>query len=202
MEIRARYGDESTVVAMTSYSWDDIQREAQDAGVSVHLAKPLSTAHTVGQLERIALRNERLCSGERRRASLVGRTVLLAEDMEVNADIMIDTLELEGIRADHARNGRVAVDVFQAGAPGTYAAILMDVRMPEMDGLAAARAIRSMDRADAKRIPVIALTANAFDEDVERSLGAGMNAHLSKPVEATRLVRLLGELVFEAEVSS
>ena len=75
----------------------------------------------------------------------------------------------------------------------------MDVRMPEMDGLEAASAIRAIDRADAKRIPIIALTANAFDEDVQRSLQAGMNAHLSKPVEPDHLYQTLGELIFEAE---
>ena len=93
----------------------------------------------------------------------------------------------------------IAVEMFQKSAPGTYAAILMDVRMPEMDGLEAAAAIRALNREDAKRIPIIALTANAFDEDVQRSLQAGMNAHLSKPVDPEQLIRVLGELVCEAE---
>ncbi|MBQ4382457.1 MAG: response regulator, partial [Oscillospiraceae bacterium] len=81
----------------------------------------------------------------------------------------------------------------------TFSAILMDVRMPELDGLEAAAAIRSLDREDAKRIPIIALTANAFDEDVQRSLQAGMNAHLTKPVEPEHLYQTLGELIYEAE---
>ena len=119
--------------------------------------------------------------------------------MEINAEIMTDTLEMENISADHAENGRIAVEMFQKSAPGTYAAILMDVRMPEMDGLEASAAIRALSRTDAKRIPIIALTANAFDEDVQRSLQAGMNAHLSKPVDPDQLIRVLGELVYEAE---
>ena len=89
--------------------------------------------------------------------------------------------------------------MFARSKPGTYAAILMDVRMPEMDGLEAAAAIRAMGRPDAKRIPIIALTANAFDEDVQSSMQAGMDAHLSKPVEMERLLEVLGELVFKAE---
>jgi len=137
--------------------------------------------------------------GEEPHAALAGRRVLLAEDMEINAEIMMDILELEEIAADHAENGRIAVKLFTDSSPGTYAAILMDVRMPEMDGLTAAAAIRALDRPDAKTIPIIALTANAFDEDVQRSLQAGMNAHLSKPVEPELLYKTLGELIYEVE---
>ena len=136
---------------------------------------------------------------EKKRANLAGRRILLAEDMQINAEIMMDTLEMENIESDHAENGRIAVAMFKNSAPGTYAAILMDVRMPEMDGLEAARRIRAENREDAKRIPIIALTANAFDEDVQRSMQAGMNAHLSKPVEPDHLLRVLGELIYEAE---
>ena len=103
------------------------------------------------------------------------------------------------IEADHAENGRIAVEMFAGHEEGYYDAILMDMRMPEMDGLEATRLIRAMDREDAKPLPVIALTANAFDEDVQRSLQAGMNAHLSKPVEPEVLYQTLGELIYEAE---
>ena len=100
---------------------------------------------------------------------------------------------------DHAENGRVALEMFARSEPGYYAAILMDVRMPEMDGLEAARAIRALDRPDAAVVPVIAMTANAFDEDVQRSLQVGMNAHLSKPVEPEHLYQTLEELIWEAD---
>ena len=130
---------------------------------------------------------------------LAGKKILLAEDIDINAEIMMDILDLEDVEADHAKNGRIALDKFSANPPGTYAAILMDIRMPEMDGLEAAEAIRALDRADAKTIPIIALTANAFDEDVKRSLQAGMNAHLSKPVEPDELYKTLGELIRESE---
>ena len=136
---------------------------------------------------------------EKKKARLEGRRILLAEDMELNAEIMIDMLEIENIKVDHAENGKAAVELFEKSTPGIYSAILMDVRMPLMDGLEAAKNIRSMEREDAKRIPIIALTANSFDEDVQLSMQAGMNAHLSKPVEAERLIRVLGELVYEAE---
>ena len=124
-------------------------------------------------------------------ADLHGRRILLAEDMPVNAEIMVMTLGMRGIEVDVAENGRVAVDMFAGHPAWHYDAILMDMRMPEMDGLQATRAIRAMDRADASEIPIIAITANAFDEDVERSLQAGLNAHLSKPVEPDVLFRTL-----------
>ena len=99
------------------------------------------------------------------------------------------------VEADHAENGQIAVEMFRKSAVGEYSAILMDVRMPVMNGLEATKVIRSLDRADAKEIPIIALTANAFDEDVQRSLQAGMNAHLSKPVESEHLFETLEQLI-------
>ena len=136
---------------------------------------------------------------EKNRARLEGRRILLAEDVELNAEILTDMLEMENIKTDHAENGKIAVELFGKSTAGIYSAILMDVRMPVMDGLEAAKAIRAMDREDAGRIPIIALTANAFDEDVQLSMQSGMNAHLSKPVEADRLIRILGELIYESE---
>ncbi|MDO4804100.1 MAG: amino acid permease [Lachnospiraceae bacterium] len=198
-EIRKQYGDGMTIVVLTVYNWDDIQEDAKSVGVDSFLAKPLVAANVLEELKRIARRSSMSLHAEKKRADLAGRRILLAEDMEINAEIMMDMLEMEGIDADHAENGRVAVEMFRSHAAGTYAAILMDVRMPEMNGLEAAAEIRATDREDARRIPIIALTANAFDEDVQRSMQAGMNAHLGKPVEAEHLLRTLGELVYEAE---
>ena len=124
---------------------------------------------------------------------LAGSLMLVVEDMEINAEILMSLLEMEDIRSERAENGQVAVDMFSERPVGYYDAILMDVRMPVMDGLEATRAIRSLNRPDAKSIPIIAMTANAFDEDVRQSLQAGMNAHLSKPVEPERLYETLGQ---------
>ncbi len=198
-EIRKQYDSETTVVVLTAYNWDDIQEEAHRVGVDSFLTKPLFAANVIEEFERIARRNNMNLFKEKQRADLTGRRILLAEDMEINAEIMMDILEMGGIVADHAENGKIAVDMFENCPAGHYAAILMDVRMPEMDGLEAAAAIRAMDRPDAKRIPIIALTANAFDEDVQRSLQAGMNAHLTKPIEPDNLYQALGELIYEAE---
>ncbi len=126
---------------------------------------------------------------------LKGRRILLAEDIEVNAEIMMMVLSMREMEVEHALNGRIATEMFAEHKAGYYDAVLMDMRMPEMDGLEATRTIRAMDRGDAKTIPIIALTANAFDEDVQRSMQAGLNAHLSKPVEPEVLFETLEKLI-------
>ncbi len=126
---------------------------------------------------------------------LAGRRVLMAEDVEQNAEILGDLLELEEMLFECAKNGQEAVDMFRDSPVGHYDAILMDVRMPIMDGLSATRAIRQMSRADASAVPIIAMTANVFEEDMEQSLAAGMNAHLSKPIEPELLFETLAKLL-------
>jgi CheY-like chemotaxis protein len=126
---------------------------------------------------------------------LSGKRVLIAEDVDQNAEILADLLDTEDIRSARARNGEDAVRMFSKSEKGFYSAILMDVRMPVMDGLDATKAIRALDHPDAKTIPIIAMTANVFDEDVERSMKAGMNEHLSKPVEPDKLFDTMARLI-------
>ena len=127
--------------------------------------------------------------------SLAGVHVLIAEDMEINAEVLGDLLEMEEITSEWAENGRRAVEMFGQSETGHFDAILMDMRMPVMDGLGATVEIRKMDRPDAAAIPIIALTANAFEDDVKQCLSAGMNAHLSKPVDIDQLKETLGRLL-------
>ena len=115
--------------------------------------------------------------------------------MTINAEIMAMVLAMREIEVDFAENGKIAVETFESHDAWYYDAILMDLRMPEMDGLEATRMIRAMNREDAKKIPIIALTANAFDEDVQRSMQAGLNAHLSKPVEPDVLFKTLETMI-------
>ena len=126
---------------------------------------------------------------------LTGKRILVAEDVEINADILQMILEERGLKSDIAQNGVIALESFNNSAEGYYDAILMDMRMPEMDGLEATAAIRGLDRKDAKSIPIIALTANAFEEDVQKSLQSGLNAHLSKPVNPDILFETLEQLL-------
>ena len=192
-QIRSIVGEHTPIIILTSYNWEDIEDEAREAGVDTFAAKPLF-AGTVMDEFREAFKKKK-ASLIRETVDLKGRRVLLAEDVEVNAEIMMMVLSMREMEVEHAENGRVAVDMFRAHEPGYYDAVLMDLRMPEMDGLEATRAIRKMDREDAGQIPVIALTANAFDEDVQRSMQAGMNAHLSKPVEPDVLFETLENLI-------
>ncbi len=191
--IRAAVGDESTVIILTSFNWDDIADEARAAGVDTFVSKPLFAGSVMDEF-RAAFRRK-MASRRPERAQLEGRHVLLAEDVAVNAEIMVMVLGMRGIEAEVAYNGRVAVEKFLDHPEGYFDAILMDMRMPVMDGLEASRAIRASGRADAAEIPIIALTANAFDEDVQRSLQAGLNAHLSKPVEPDALFDTLETLI-------
>ncbi len=192
-QIRKIVGYETPIIILTSYSWEDIAEEAMDAGVDTFVAKPLFAGMVMDEFrEAFKKKNIRL---ERETADLKGRRVLLAEDMAVNAEIMMMVLSMREIEVEHAENGRIATEMFAGHASGYYDAVLMDMRMPEMDGLEATRIIRAMDREDAKTIPIIALTANAFDEDVQRSMQAGLNAHLTKPVEPEVLLRTLEGLI-------
>ena len=120
-----------------------------------------------------------------------GRRLLVAEDNELNWEIAKELLSAVGFTLDWAENGKLCVENFQTNVPGYYDAILMDLRMPVMNGLEATEAIRAMERADAKRIPIIAMTADAFSEDVSKCLEAGMNGHAAKPLDMPELLRTL-----------
>lgn len=119
--------------------------------------------------------------------ALKGSHVLLAEDNDLNAEIAVALLEMQGLSVDRAADGREAIDLFEASEAGAYDFVLMDVRMPVLDGLAAARAIRSLDRADARKVPIVALTANTFQEDREEARAAGMDGFVPKPFDANQL---------------
>jgi len=132
---------------------------------------------------------------------LDGARILIVEDIPDNAEIVADLLELEGAESEHAENGQVALDMIGQAPEWYYDAILMDLRMPVMDGLEATRNIRVMERADAKTIPIIALTANAFEEDVKRSLEVGMDAHLAKPADSDMLSSTLARSIRKSNAS-
>ena len=206
--LRAFDGRETAVILLTGYSWEDKLNEALKAGVDSISSKPLFKDSLIHSIQNILLQRDKAAegssgqeqSGEEQRAHiLAGRRVLVVEDMELNAEILMDLLEMEEMEAEHAENGQIAVQMFSGHPAGYYDAILMDVRMPVMNGLEATRAIRGLERADAREIPIIAMTANAFDEDVQHSLQAGMDAHLSKPVEPERLCETLERMIHSRE---
>ncbi len=136
---------------------------------------------------------------EKQQISLEGRRILVVEDIPENAEIVTDLLELEGVETEHAENGLIGLNMVKDADPGYYDAILMDLRMPVMDGLESARKIRALDRPDTKKMPIIAVTANAFESDVRATREAGMNAHLAKPTDADELYDTLREQLRLAE---
>ena len=195
-EIREAVGRESAIIILPAYRWDDVAEDAVQAGVDSFLPKPLFAAPVIEEYKS-ALKRKNLQAEQKHKTDLNGKTILLAEDIAVNAEIIQMLLQMKNMRSEHAKNGREAVEMFASKPEKYYDAILMDMRMPEMDGLEATRAIRALDRTDAKSIPIIALTANAFDEDVQRSMQAGLNAHLSKPVQPETLFETLETLIRE-----
>ena len=194
--IRTITGDESAIIILTAYRWDDVLEEAVEAGVDSFISKPLFASNLLEEFRQALKRKNITAKKNANKADLAGRRILLAEDVQINAEIMMMVLQVREMEVDLAENGRIAVEKFASNPAGYYDAVLMDMRMPEMDGLEATRTIRAMaDRPDAKEIPIIALTANAFDEDVQRSLQAGLNAHLTKPVEPDDLYETLESLI-------
>ncbi|MBQ7266187.1 MAG: response regulator [Firmicutes bacterium] len=191
--IRAIVGAKSAIIIITAYRWEDVLDEAEKAGVDSFIAKPLF-ANTVLEEFTSALKRREQVS-EKKTLDLAGKRILLAEDISINAEIMTTMLTMNDIRVECAENGKQAVDMFSSSEEGYYSAILMDIRMPEMDGLEATKLIRKLNRADAEKVPIIALTANAFDEDIKRSLQSGMNAHLSKPIDEKALFETLYALI-------
>ncbi len=208
-EIRKTAGADSPIILMSAYDWSDIEAEARRAGVTGFISKPLFASDLHHTLKRslgqpaapaepeVSLQASSLASAD----SFAGRRILLAEDNELNREIAEELLKESGFTVACAENGQMACDMLCESQPGYYDLILMDIQMPVMDGYAATRAIRSMEDPAYANIPIIAMTANAFEEDREQALAAGMNGHLAKPIEPDRMMSLFREL-FDADAGS
>lgn len=181
--IRKHVGPDTLIIIISAYDWAEIEQEAHAAGANAFIAKPMfqSTIYN-------ALRNlTRGLPAEKASAGSIpdfnGKHFLLVEDNEINSEIAVEFLRATGVSVDVVTNGALAVQQFEASPPGTYAAILMDVQMPVMDGYEATRSIRDLSHPDAEHIFILAMTADAFADDVAKALHAGMNDHISKPID-------------------
>jgi CheY-like chemotaxis protein len=184
-------GCETVVIMISANEWSSIEAEARLAGVSRFLSKPLFPSRVADCINEILGQS---VEGAEASGSLhsdvgcfAGKRILLAEDIEINREIAVSLLEHTGAAIDCAENGLVAFDLVKNN-PGAYDLILMDIHMPEQDGYAATRRIRALEDQGSRRIPIVAMTANVFREDVEKCLAAGMDDHLGKPLEAMEVM--------------
>ncbi|WP_418725776.1 response regulator, partial [Dysosmobacter sp.] len=190
--LRAAIGDHVPILLISAYDWSDIEDQARQAGISGFLSKPLFRSTLYHGLLRFA--GDEAARPEEPQETgrdFSGVRILLAEDNELNWEIANELLTAQGFRLDWAENGQKCVELFESAEAGTYDLILMDLRMPVMNGYDATRAIRALDRPDARTIPIIAMTADAFSEDIHRCLECGMDAHIAKPLDMRELLRLL-----------
>lgn len=177
------------VILISAYDWSEIEAEAKTVGINGFISKPLFKSTLFFGIKQY-MENDSAEEPENNTIEFSGGRILLAEDNELNSEIATDILNEAGFEVDWAENGRLCVEKFRYSEVGSYCAVLMDIRMPVMDGYEAARNIRAMNRKDSD-IPIIAMTADAFAEDVAKAKEAGMNGHIAKPVDVNTLLYML-----------
>ena len=190
-EIRRNLGDEVPILLISAYDWSEFEAEAREAGISGFISKPLFKStlfYALRQYMGVETPDDQTSN---QGMELSGRRILLAEDNELNWEIANELLSDLGVELDWAEDGQICLDKFQQSPEGYYDAVLMDIRMPRMTGYEAAKAIRGLNRPDALSVPIIAMSADAFSDDIQHCLECGMNAHMAKPVDVTELTRLL-----------
>ena len=192
-QIRKVIGNRCPIIILTAYDWADIEDEARAAGVTAFCEKPLF----LSELRRVLAEPFRAEPASKpaqpTAADLKGKKLLLVEDNELNREIALEILKEAGFVVDTAEDGAVAVQKIKQAAPGQYDLILMDIQMPNLDGYEATRQIRALPDAEKANIPIFAMTANAFEEDRQNALAAGMNGHIAKPLDVPHLLRVLAD---------
>lgn len=190
-EIRRNLGNEIPILLISAYDWSEFETEAREAGISGFISKPLFKSTLFYSLRQYMAGEETQDPLVQQNIDMSGRRILLAEDNELNWEIASELLSDLGVELDWAEDGQICLDKFQKSPEGYYDAILMDIRMPHMTGYEATKAIRGLNTPEALSIPIIAMSADAFSEDIQRCLECGMNAHIAKPIDIIELTRLL-----------
>lgn len=192
-QIRKQIDSDIPILVLSSYDWCEIEDEARSAGINAFMTKPFFVSafrQAVWNIEPVS----EISESQQNDNALDGMKFLIAEDNELNSEILSELLEMENAKFELAENGRIALEMFSSSEEGRYDMILMDVQMPEMNGYEATRAIRSCGHPQAKTIPIIAMTANAFAEDVQKAMDSGMTAHLAKPIDMDAVKSLISRL--------
>ena len=191
-EIRKSLGNEVPILLISAYDWSDFEAEAREAGVNGFISKPLFKSTLFHALNQYMTGSGHEEAAKTETAeNLSGMKILIAEDNELNWEIANELLCDIGAEPEWAKDGKIAVDMFNSSQEGYYKVILMDLRMPHMTGYEATRAIRSSERGDALTVPIIAMSADAFSDDIKRCLDCEMNAHIAKPIDISELVRTI-----------
>ena len=199
--IREIVGPDVTIIIMTAYDWSAIEQEAKAVGVNMLMSKPMFKSSLISAFSKaLDQKEEEKEEIPVEEYDFRGRRLLLVEDQPLNAEIAQMILEDVGFQVETAENGLRAMEMFSKTEEGYYDAILMDIRMPIMDGLQASMNIRHLSNKDAKTIPIIAMTADAFDEDADKSKAAGMNMHLAKPIDPPKLYRTLYNFIYGRDI--
>ena len=193
--IRKIIGDDTPIIILTAYDWADIEDEAKEAGVTAFCSKPLFMSELRNVLSQPFRMKEEPEQAKPQAPDFKGKRILLAEDNELNRTIAVAILEEAGFLIDVAKDGVEAVDKMVSAPAGYYDIILMDVQMPRMDGYEAARQIRALEDPRKAAIPIVAVTANAFEEDRKIAMEAGMNGHLAKPYDIPAIMETLEKLL-------
>ena len=197
-KIREKLGADLPIIFISAYDWTDIEQEAKEVGVTGFISKPLFKSSMYYGLKKYVLGQDEDRQSRAKKLDkpdFSGFRILLVEDNEVNRLVAVGLLAGTGVEIETAENGAEALSRFDEHEPGYYDIILMDVQMPVMDGYEATRRIRGLDRNDAGLVPIVAMTANAFSEDVKTALDAGMNSHISKPITPPRLMREIAKYI-------
>ncbi len=192
--IRGLIGEKTPIIILTAYDWADIEEEARKAGVTAFCSKPIFLSELREVLESpFAVKNQEEVPQEP--ISFERKKILLVEDNELNQEIAVEILKEAGFSVDVADDGVVAVERMKTAEQGQYDLILMDIQMPVMDGYEATRQIRALENPDIAGIPILAMTANAFQEDKKAAIEAGMDGHIAKPIDVSKLFGILGEII-------
>lgn len=201
--IREKTCDETPILILTSYDWSEVETEARQVGINAFMSKPFFVSTFMQTVKSIVCAEEEIKSvsqDEPEISVMKDRLFLVAEDNELNAEILTEMLDMDGAKCELAVNGKEAFDMFVKSPKGYYDMILMDVQMPVMNGYDATKAIRASSHPDAKSIPITAMTANTFAEDVQNAMNSGMNGHLAKPVDMNAVRELVGKLLSADDV--
>ncbi len=194
--IRAQVGEDVPILLITAYDWSEIEAEAREAGINGFLSKPLfKSTLRCGLMQYVGDAGEFAEPEREESVDFTGRHILLSEDNDINWEIAQNVLSSNGFIVDRAEDGLKCLELFKESAPDYYDMILMDIRMPRMDGYQSTEAIRALERSDAKEIPILAMTADAFNEDIKHCLDVGMNGHIAKPLDFKILLRMIGNYI-------